>query len=106
MEKIMSYEADQHSYLADVNRLWQEIQTLSLSGLTAEQTAAIKTYQRQNDDARNVLNRTFKSVLGAYAIADSVTKQKMEQDLSELRRNLKNAEIEFRKTSMSFRRQS
>lgn len=94
----MSYQSDFQDYIAQVNRLWIEIQALSANGLPPYQTAEIRRFQRLNNESRNTLVNGQAEMLLAYQMANATEKARMEKALRQLRIGLIRAEAEYRRS--------
>lgn len=97
----MNYEKEYNEYIADVDRLWLEMQTIHTVGLTPEQVQAIRAFQQENDKAHSKLHETKADTLLAYKTANPQTKAQMEASLKKLRDGLAHAETVYRKAQES-----
>jgi hypothetical protein len=92
----MTYQQDLQLYVDHVNRLWNEIQNLNLTGLPPAAIEQIREFQRQNDTERSRINQQQPELLALYAIADQASRVQMEQQLRDLQAGLDNTERIYR----------
>jgi hypothetical protein len=93
----MTYEADLDTYIAQVTRLSIEIEYLTTKPLSAVEMSQVRDFQKQNDYARDTLNKHRSTLVAAYVASDSEGKAKLETDLREMQSGLETVQKEFRR---------
>ena len=95
----MNYEQELNEYIDQVNRLYLQAQSISEVGLTPEQVAQLRSFQRENAESRETLNREKGTMIVAYSLADANGKKLLENELRKRRQGLDYAERVFRSTT-------
>jgi hypothetical protein len=93
----MTYEADLDTYIAQVTRLSIEIEHLTTKPLAPSEMHQVLEFQKQNNYARDTLNKHRSTLLAAYKASDADGKAKLEADLHEMKIGLETVQKEFRR---------